>query len=78
MELVRDKWTDTRVGDLEEHTIALKESFHHWRVEANRMSNGSTKLSGGLLVVLLLSRESQNEDWVQDGNKSLTQKMRNG
>ena len=82
MESVRGKWTDARVGDLEEQTIAFKEfwkvQWQHWSVEANRMSNDSTKLPRGLLVVLLLSRESQNEDWVQDGNKSLTQKMRNG
>jgi len=71
MELVLGKWTDARVGDLEEQ-------WQHWSVEANRMSNDSTKLPRGLFVILLLSRESQNEDWVQDGNESLTQRMRNG
>ena len=74
MESVRGKWTDARVG---EQTIALKESLESTMATLEYRSK-QDELPRGLLVVLLLSRESQNEDWVQDENKSLTQKMRNG
>ena len=61
LESIRGKWTDARIGDLEEKIIALKESLREllqrWSAKLNKRKNDSIKLSRELLVALLPNKE---------------------